>query len=158
MNTNYREAIGMPNLRAVLFVQSTKELILKQRKALSNIKHCANDQWQFVNSWYDEKSEDARRFMMDARELFDTIYSEAQKNVYGDGSVSFGKGCESYLKDIRFCGKPFLQTATLYYTAKLMEDSVLEVEGTEEDAERVGRELLELKNSLKLYCKTAAGA
>lgn len=151
MKTNYREIIGMPKLSAVLGVESLKSLNLKQKKAVSNIKHCSNDQWQFVNSWYDEKCEEARQFMMNARELFETIYSEAQKNLYEDGSVCFGKGCESYLKDIRFCGKPFLQTVTLYYTAKLMEESVSEVDGSEEDAERVGRELTELKNSITIY-------
>lgn len=158
MNTSYRQTIGMPSLRAILGIQSTKELNLKQRKAFLNIKNCANDQWGYVNSWYDEKSEDARQFMMDARGLFETIYTESLTNLYGEGSCSFGKECESYLKDIRFCGKSFLQTVALYYTAKLMEESVTEVDGTEEDAERVGRELLEIKKTIKLYEHTAAGA
>lgn len=149
MKTNYREIIGMPKLTTVLGISSIKtDLNLKQKKAVKNIKYCANDQWQFVNSWYDEKCEDSRRLMMNPQELFDTIYSESQKNIYDEGMCSFGHGAEAYLKDIRFCGKKFLQTVALYYTAKLLEESVPEVDGTEEDAERVARELAGLKAKL----------
>lgn len=149
MKNNYRELTGMPKLTAALGITSTKtDLNMKQKKAVKNIKYCANDQWQFVNSWYDERSEDARSFMMNPKELFNTIYNESMTNVYDEGFCGFGGGAESYLKDIRFCGKKFLQTVTFYYLAKLLEDSVPEVDGTEEDAERVGKELLELKAEL----------
>ncbi len=149
MKNNYRELTGMPKLTAALGITSTKtDLNMKQKKAVKNIKYCANDQWQFVNSWYDERSEDARSFMMNPKELFNTIYNESMTNVYVEGFCGFGGGAESYLKDIRFCGKKFLQTVTFYYLAKLLEDSVPEVDGTEEDAERVGKELLELKAEL----------
>lgn len=149
MKNNYRELTGMPKLTAALGITSTKtDLNMKQKKAVKNIKYCANDQWQFVNSWYDERSEDARSFMMNPKELFNTIYNESMTNVYDEGFCGFGGGAESYLKDIRFCGKKFLQTVTFYYLAKLLEDSVPEVDGTEEDAERVGKELLELKVEL----------
>ena len=72
------------------------------------------------------------------------------ENVYDEGFCGFGGGAASYLKDIRFCGKQFLQTVTFYYLAKLLEDSVPEVDGTEEDAERVANELLALKAELGL--------
>lgn len=151
MKTNYREIVGMPKLAPTLGITSLKtDLNLKQKKAVKNIKYCANDQWQFVNSWYDEKSEDARRFMMDPKALFNTIYKESMENVYDEGFCGFGGGAASYLKDIRFCGKQFLQTVTFYYLAKLLEDSVPEVDGTEEDAERVANELLALKAELGL--------
>ena len=149
MNTNYREIIGMPKLAAVLGVESIKTgLNAKQKKAVKNIKWCANDQWQFVNSWYDEKDEDARRFMMQPEELFNTIYSESLENVYDEGMCSFNSAAKSFLKDVRFCGKKFLQTVAFYYTAKLLEESVPEVDGTEEDAARVLEELKALKNKL----------
>lgn len=151
MKTNYRELVGFPSLTAALGIKSTKtDLNLKQKKAVKNIKWCANDQWQFVNSWYDERSEGARQLMMNPKELFDTIYKEAMTNVYDEGFCGFGGGAEAYLKDIRFCGKRFLQKTTFYYTAKLLEESVPEVDGTEEDAERVGRELIDLKAALEL--------
>lgn len=151
MKTNYREQLGMPTLKELLGVESLKTgLNTRQKKAQRNIKHCADDQWQYVNSWYDEKAEDCRQLMMNPRELFDTIYSEALKNIYDEGMCSFGDGAKSWLKDIRFCGKKFLQTVTFYYTAKLLEESVPEVDGTEEDAERVGRELLKIKEEIAI--------
>ena len=145
---NYREKIGMPKLNIVLGVATLKDLNLKQKKAVKNIKWCADDQWQHVNSWYDCEDPSAKAYVMNARELFDTIYHDAQENLYDEGSVHWGAGVKSYLKDIRFCGKQFLETVTLYYTAKFLEDSVGEVEGTEEDAERVYQDLLKLKTEI----------
>ena len=150
MNTNFREVIGAPKLTAMLGVSSLKELDMKQRKAQQNIKYCANDQWQYVNSWYDERNEKARAFMLNPRQLFDTIYSESLENVYEEGGCYFGRGASAYMKDIRFCGKEFLQKVALYYTAKLLEDSIVEVDGTEEDAVRVAKELLALKKELNI--------
>lgn len=145
MNNNFRELIGMPKLSRFLGVESLKDLNQKQKKAVKNIKWCANDQWGFVNAWYDERSTEARDFLLDARAVFTMVYDESLKSVYAEGACSFGSGAERYLKDIRFCGKKFLQTVALYYTAKLLEEAVPEVEGTEEDAARVGRDLLALK-------------
>ena len=148
MKTNFREMLGISKLVDACGV-SKDARDARQKKAIQNIKYCAEDQWQFVNSWYDEKSESARRYMMDAQELFDTIYYESQKSIYREGSVHFGSHCESFLKDIRFCGSKFLRQVTLYYTAKLLEESIYEVEGTEEDAIRVLNELKEIKESIK---------
>ena len=145
MKTNYREMLGMDTLCKVLAVESLKDLNLHQKKARKNIKYCADDQWQFVNSWYDCEDEGARAYMMNAEELFSTIYHDSQENVYDEGCVSWGGGCKSFLKDVRFCGKKFLETVSFYYTVKLMEESVPEVDGTEEDAERVFEELKVLK-------------
>ena len=144
MTTNYREMLGIMTLENACGI-ARESRNLKQKKAIKNIKYCANDQWQFVNSWYDCKDESARTYMMNARELFNTIYDESQKNLYNEGSVSWGSHVESYLKDIRFCGKDFLQKVTFYYTAKLLEESVEEVDGTEEDAQRVLEDLKTLK-------------
>lgn len=144
MNTNYREQLGIRYLPDAIGIKK-EDRNLKQKKAIKNIKYCANDQWQFVNSWYDYQSEDARQYMMSPRELFNMIYSESLVNVYDEGFCGFGGGAESYLKDIRFCGKSFLQKVTFYYLAKLLEESVPEVDGTEEDAQRVLKELRELQ-------------
>lgn len=146
MNTNYREMLGMNNLRTMLGVNSlNKDLNMKQKKAIRNIEYCANDQWGWVNTWNDERSESARAFMMDAKELFYTIYADSLENVYDEGFCAFGAGAKSYLKDIRFCGKEFLQKVALYFTAKLLEESLPEVEGTEEDSEKALNDLRELK-------------
>lgn len=149
MKTNYRKMLGMPTLAIFLGINSCKnDLNLKQKKAAKNIKYCAGDQWMWVNSWYDSKDESARAFMMNPEDLFNTIYSESLENVYDEGSRSWGSGATAYLKDVRFCGKQFLQKVAFYHTAKLLEESVPEVDGTEEDAERVAAELKALKNKL----------
>lgn len=145
MNTEFRIAIGMPSLAIALGVETTKDLNLKQKKAVKNIKWCAEDQWQWVNSYYDCQDESARAYMLNAREMFDTIYTDSQENIYEGGSVSFGGGAKSWLKDIRFCGKEFLQTVCLYYTAKVMEEAFDEVDGTEEDAERIFKDFVQLR-------------
>lgn len=155
MTTNYRELLGIQTLADACGV-AKEDRNLKQRKAIRNIKYCANDQWQFVNSWYDNRDEDARAYMMNPRELFDTIYNESLKNVYDEGSVHFGTGAEAFLKDVRFCGKEFLKKVVFLYTAKLLEESVEEVDGTEEDAQRVYADLLSLKK--EIYGEAADGS
>lgn len=147
--TVYRDAIGMESLKRALNVSSLKcDLDQKQKKAYKNIKYCTDGQWQYVNSWYDEKSEDCRQFVMDPRRLFNTIYEESLQNVYDEGMVSFGNRAESFLKDIKFCGKKFLQTVVLYYVAEFLEDSVPEVGGTEEDDQRIVKELIAIKQEI----------
>lgn len=147
MKTNYREQLGIPKLTDAIGIKK-EDRNLKQKKAIKNIKYCSDDQWQFVNSWYDEKSEGAREYMISPRELFVTIYKESLENVYDEGFCGFGGWAESYLKDIRFCGKEFLQKVVFYYLAELLEESVPEVDGTDEDAERVLEELRELKTEV----------
>lgn len=147
METNFREMLDLGTLTIACGV-AKEARTLRHRKAIRNIRYCANDQWGYVNSWLDHRDESARAYVMNARELFDTIYDESLKNVYDEGSVHFGSHCESYLKEIKFCGKNFLQRVCLYYTAALLEDSIWEVEGTEEDATRIYNDLLQIKNSI----------
>lgn len=147
--TVYRDAIGMTSLERVLNISSLKhDLSQNQKKACKNIKYCTDDQWQYVNSWYDEKSEESRQFVMDPRKLFNTIYGESLQNVYDEGIVSFGSRAKSFLKDIKFCGKKFLQTVVLYYVAEFLEDSVIEVDGTAEDEQRIVKELIAIKQEI----------
>lgn len=151
MGTNYREQLNMPNLKTFLGVNSlNNDLNVRQRRAINNIKWCANDQWAWVNSWLDERSESARQYVMNARELFDMIYHESLVTVYREGITIFNRAAEAYLKDIRFCGKAFLQKVVFYSTAKFLEDSVPEVGGTEEEAEKVAQDLRELKAELNI--------
>lgn len=150
MDTNFRAIIQMPTLKTVLGVENLNLLNQKQKKAYKNIKFCADDQWQYVNGWYDERDENCRKLMMNPRKLFDLIYSESQHSVFDNGYSGGGSGAESWLKDTRFCGKKFLQTVTLYYTAKLLEEAFPEVDGTKEDAARIAKELLALKSELQV--------
>lgn len=149
MKTNYRELNGMPKLVDALGIKSVKtDLNQRQKKAVRNIKACANDQWGWVCTWLDEHDQSARQLMMNPAKLFDTIYNESLTNVYDADGCFFGNFAEDYIKDIRFCGKGFLQLVTFYFVAKLLEESVVEVGGTEEDAVRVANELAALKQQL----------
>lgn len=147
-----RKQIGMPTLKEVLGLTSehkvSQQLDKHQVKAQRNIKHCADDQWCWVNSWYDSEDEGARAYLLNASDVFSTIYQDSQTSVYGEGSCSFGPSAREYLKDVRFCGKKFLQTVSLYYTAKLLEEALPEIEATEEEYERVVTTLVELKEMI----------
>lgn len=152
MNTNFRELIGMPKLSVVLGVKSIKnDLNLKQKKAVRNFKYCSNDLWGYVNGWYDEHDESYREFLLSPKQVFNEIYNNGITYVYDEGSCSFNISAKQWLKDIRFCGKLFLQTIALYYTAKLIEEAFCEVGGTEEDAERIVKELNEIKFAPIVY-------
>lgn len=141
---NLMKSLEMKSLKATLGLETYDA---KQKKAIKNIKYCANDQWQFVNSYIDGDDE-IRPFLLDASNLFSTIYNESQENIYDEGCVHFGGACASFLKDIRFCGKEFLQKVTLYYTAKLMEDIFAEVDATEEEQKAVLETLMIIKNEI----------
>lgn len=147
MMTNFREMLGISKLVDACGV-AKEERNAHQKKAIKNIKYCANDQWGYVNSWLDSKDPQARAYMLDAEDLFNTIYSESQTNVYREGYCGFGPGAHEYLKDIRFCGAKFLKQVCLFYTAKLLEESVYEVEGTEGDAQRIYETLAKIKEGL----------
>lgn len=147
MTTNFREILNINTLEAACGVAKGART-LRQKKAIRNIKYCANDQWGYVNSWYDEKSESARNYMLDATDLFKTIYQESMRNVYDEGSVYFGTAAEEFMKDVRFCGTEFLKKVCLYYTAALLEESVYEVEGTEEDCMRIIEDLKKIQSEI----------
>ena len=86
----------------------------KQRKAFLNIVHAAN--WiigglenTVADCDPDDKDRiDAEKALANHAVLVNGIYEAATTDIYTDGAVKFGKGAESYLKDIRFCGKAWL--------------------------------------------------
>jgi hypothetical protein len=90
------------------------EMNARQQKAFKNIYHAANFHIGGIENGvmdYSEGSEEHKEFtarLEDHIGLVDDIYNMAITDVYGDGSCSFGKGAESFLKDIRFCGKNWL--------------------------------------------------
>lgn len=144
---DYRKELGINNLTDAIGIEKGKRN-LKQKKAIHNIRCCSNDQWQFVNGYYDTGEEQYRQIMTDAKGLFETIYSESLENVYDEGCCHFGASAKAYINDIRFCGKEFLEKVVFYYTVCLVEEAVPEVDGTEEDAKRVLEELKELKERI----------
>ena len=142
---NFKETL---NIRELSDVIGNTPLNMKQKKAVKNIRYCADDKWEYVNGWYDEENEDYRAFMLNPESLFDSIYTDSLANEYDEGYVAFGRGIHGRIKDIRFCGKEFLEKVTFFYLIELMQEAFGEVEGTEEDAVRIEKELMSMKERL----------
>lgn len=86
----------------------------RQKKAWKNIKYALND---FVggleNALMDaekdsEEYQRAKNTLADREYLVATIYKMAITDIYVDGACYFGPQAETYLKDIRFCGKEWM--------------------------------------------------
>ena len=90
------------------------EMNARQKKAFMNIKHAAH--WYLgglENTMLDfdegtEEYKSAKATLADHDGLVTALYDMATTEIYGDGCCMCGKGAESYLKDIRFCGKAWL--------------------------------------------------
>lgn len=141
---DFSTRIGLTSLQTATGIEPCA-MGQRQLRARHNIKYCANDQWQYVNSYYDEKSAGVRAYMLDPRALFRDICELSLENVYDHGATYFGTSAQAYLKDIRFCGNDFLHAVVFYYTVKLIDDAFDEVDGTEADAERILETLNEMK-------------
>lgn len=65
---NFRKELGIDTLNVVLDKvcgSILKTLDTRQKLARKNIKWAANDQWQFVNGWYDERKQSYRDVFLD---------------------------------------------------------------------------------------------
>lgn len=147
----FRNELGMQTLQVVLRhmgYDSKKGLNAKQKLALKNIKWAANDMWQFVNGWYDEKEQSYREVFLDATKLFETVYKCMLTDIYDEGCVSFGPDVKKYLNHIKFCGKKFLEPITFYYVVKLLEEALPEIDSTQEEEDSVMQQLKELKHTV----------
>ena len=86
----------------------------KQRKAFANILHAANWIIGGLENTMSDNLPDSEEYIQanerlhDHEGLVNEIYDAAITEIYGDGSMMFGKAAQSYLKDIRFCGKDWL--------------------------------------------------
>lgn len=148
---NFRKELGIDTLNVVLDKVcgcTLKTLTTRQKLARRNIKWAANDQWQFVNGWYDEKEQSYRDVFLNVNTLFETIYKDMLTDIYDEGCVSFGPSVKQYLNHIKFCGKKFLEPVTFYYTVKLLEDALPEIDATEEEIISVFNQLKELKTKV----------
>ena len=86
----------------------------RQKKAYINIYHACN--WLLgglENTMQDNPEgsdyyEAAKAALADHDGLVAELYRMATSEVYEEGFCGFGGGAESYLRDIRFCGKEWL--------------------------------------------------
>ena len=148
---NFRNELGIQTLQVVLQSMgyaSKKDLDAKQKLAWKNIKWASNDMWQFVNGWYDERKQSYREVSLDVKKCFETIYKCMLTDIYDEGCVSFGPDVQKYLNHIKFCGKKFLEPVTFYYTVKLLEDALPEIDATQEEKDSVLQQLKELKTKV----------
>ena len=148
---NLRNELGIQTLQVVLQRMgygSKKDLDVMQKLACKNIKWAANDMWQFVNGWYDEREQSYREVFLEANKLFETVYKCMLTDIYDEGCVSFGPDVKKYLNHIKFCGKKFLEPVTFYYVVKLLEEALPEIEATQEEKGSVLQQLKELKTKV----------
>lgn len=147
----FRNELGIQTLQVVfrhMGYDSKKGLNAKQKLALKNIKWAANDMYQFVNGWYDEKDPSYREVFLDAKKLFETVYKCMLTDIYDEGCVFFGPDVKKYLNHIKFCGKKFLEPITFYYTVKLLEEALPEIDATQEEEDSVMQQLKGLKHTV----------
>lgn len=146
---SFRKELGLgTKLKLALGMNEDDKYDAFQKKLIQNVKYCADNQWQWVNSYYDGYIEDAHNFFKDARNVYDTIYEESGTDVFGPGYQHWGKDAEEYLKDTRFAGKRFKQMVVLYYTAKLYEEAAPEIDFNDKQKHMVLEQLKEIKSEI----------
>lgn len=105
----------------------------RQKKAWKNIKHAASDYiFGLLNGCFDndegsDEYKDYKAALDDLDGLITAVYNESLTTVYTDGGCAFGPGAESYLKDIRFCGKEFLMKVVTHYCKKYQQEALADL-------------------------------
>ena len=105
----------------------------RQKKAWTNIKWAANDFiFGVMNTCLDnpkdcEEYQNSLATLKDLQVLKDIVYHEATTNVYREGSVYFGSQAAAMVKDIRFCGKEFLEKTVHHYCVKFQQEALSEI-------------------------------
>ena len=146
---DFRKELGLgTRLKLTLGMNEEDNYDATQKKLIQNVKNCTDNQWQWVNSYYDGYTDDALNFFNDARNVYDTIYEESGTDVFGPGYQHWGDDAKEYLKNTRFAGKRFKQIVVLYYTAKLYEEAAPEIEFTDEQQHKVLEQLREIKSEI----------
>lgn len=106
----------------------------RQKKAWRNIKSAASDHiFGLMNGCLDSSKDsddykDYKAALDDLDGLVEAVYKAATTTIYTyGGGCRFGAGAESYLKDIRFCGKEFLMKITTHYCKKFQQEALAEI-------------------------------
>lgn len=104
-----------------------EEMTLRERKAYRNVKNAAEDYiYSLLNGCFDEEEayEDYVKELSDLEYLKKVVYTEALSAVYDEGCSFGGEGAKAYIKDIRFCGKPFLEELVDYFCRKFQTEAL----------------------------------
>ena len=146
---DYRQELGIgTKIKLYLGMSLEDNYNDHQKKLIQNVKYCADKQCQYVNSYYDGDTETAHNFFENAKDVFDTIYEESGTDVFGPGYQHWGDDAKDFLKDTKFAGKKFKEMIVLYYTAKLYEEAVDEIEFNDIQKKKVLIQLQDIKSSL----------
>lgn len=144
----YRQELGLGNkLKSYLGVDEYNE---HQKKLVRNVKYCSDNQWQWVNSYYDGDAEAAYSFFDNPQDVFNIIYDESGSEVFGPGYQHWGADARAYLKNTKFAGKEFKDKVVFYFTAKLYEEAVDEIEYDKDKQVKILNMLANIKNELNI--------
>lgn len=109
----------------------------RQKKAYLNFKGAAIDYiFGLQNGCLDSEKgsteyQDYYAGLEDLESLIGMVYSEGISTVYSKGMISSGKVAEAYLKDIRFCGKQFLEELAVQFCTKFQREALDELRHNE---------------------------
>lgn len=146
---DYRKELGLgTKLKTYLGMTDDQKYDQHQKKLVENVKNCADSQWCWVNSYYDGDQESSWNFFENARNVYDTIYEESGTDIFKPGYQHWGPDAKEYLKDTKFAGKTFKDKVVLYYTAKLYEEAVYEIEFNERQQRKVLDQLMDIKTEI----------
>ena len=146
---DYRKELGLgTKLKTYLGMADDQKYDQHQKKLVENVKNCADSQWCWVNSYYDGDQESSWNFFENARDVYDTIYEESGTDIFEPGHHAWDKAAQEYMKDTKFAGKAFKDKVVLYYTAKLYEEAVDEIEFDERQQRKVLDQLMDIKSEI----------
>lgn len=102
----------------------------RQKKAFNNFKWAAIDYiFGLQNGCFDSEkgSAEYQNYYMELQDLtslIDTVYKAAINSIYSEGFSGGGKAAETFLKDIRFCGKEFLMQLAKQFCMKYQKEAL----------------------------------
>lgn len=144
----YRQELGIgTKLKTYLGIDTYNE---HQKKLVQNVKYCSDNQWQWVNSYYDGDVDSSWEFFKYPNKVFDCISSESMTNIFRPGMQHWGNDAVAYMKDTKFSGKEFKDKVVFYYTVKLYEEAVDEIDFDMDMQKQVLVELEKIKNELNI--------
>ncbi len=106
------------------------ECDLRQKKAFNNFKWAAIDYiFGLQNGCFDNEKDSIEyqnyySELQDLQGLINIVYNEAITSIYSEGFSGGGKAAESYLKDIRFCGKKFLMELATQFCEQFQKEAL----------------------------------
>lgn len=146
---DFKESLNMPkSLKHFLGHEESYKFDRHQKKLVENIKECANDQWAYVNSYYDGDEETAYKFFNNPEAVYDLIEYESGTTIYEPGFTMFGEAAASYLNDTKFAGNAFKKKVVFFYVVDLYDEVTKEIPFDERKLDEICDRLQVLKRTI----------